>query len=66
LGVFLAFAAHFTLELVSSRIAAQIALSMLGIVIMVASAALMAWYKRVEGKSSGRPSVDADLAGGEA
>jgi hypothetical protein len=39
---------------------------MLGIVIMVASAALMAWYKRVEGKSSGRPSVDADLAGGEA
>jgi hypothetical protein len=66
LGVFLAFAAHFTLEVVSSRVAAQIALSMLGIVIMVASAAVMAWYKRVEGKSSGRPSVDADLAGGEA
>ena len=65
LGVFLAFAAHFMLEQVSSRVAAQVALSALGILIMIASAALMAWYKKVEGRSPGsRPPIDADLAGG--
>ncbi len=67
LGVFLAFAAHFMLQQVSSRVAVQIALSALGILIMIASAALMAWYKQVEGRSPGsRPPRDADLAGGEA
>ena len=67
LGVFLAFAAHFTLEQVSSRVAAQIALSALGILLMIATAWMMAWYKKVEGRSSGsRSSTDADLAGGEA
>jgi hypothetical protein len=67
LGVFLAFAAHFTLEQVSSRVAAQIALSALGILLMIAAAWVMAWYKKVEGRSSGsRSSTDADLAGGEA
>ena len=67
LGVFLAFAAHFALEQVSARIAAQIAFSILGILIMIASAALMAWYKKVEGRSPGsRPPLNADLAGGEA
>jgi hypothetical protein len=67
LGVFLAFAAHFTLEQVSSQVAAQVALSAAGILIMIASAAVMSWYKKVEGRSPGsRPPVDADLAGGEA
>jgi len=69
LGVFLAFAAHFTLEQISARVAAQIALSLLGILLMVAAAALMSWYKKIEGRSSGsRPprDADADLAGGEA
>ncbi len=67
LGVFLAFAAHFTLEQVSARVAAQIALSALGILLMIATAWMMAWYKKVEGRSSGsRSSTDADLAGGEA
>ena len=67
LGVFLAFAAHFALEQVSSRIAAQIVFSILGILVMVATAAVMAWYKKVEGRSPGsRPPTNADLAGGEA
>jgi hypothetical protein len=65
LGVFLAFAAHFVLEQFSARTAMQIALSAIGIVLMVATAELMAWYKRTEGRSPGsRPSTDADLAGG--
>jgi hypothetical protein len=69
LGVFLAFAAHFTLEQVSARVAAQVALSMIGILLMIAAAAIMSWYKKIEGRSPGsRPpkDVDADLAGGEA
>jgi hypothetical protein len=67
LGVFLAFAAHFVLEQYSARVAMQIALSVAGIAIMVAVAALMSWYKKTEGRSPGsRASRDADLAGGEA
>ena len=68
LGVFLAFAAHFTLEQVSARVAAQIALSALGIILMIGTAWIMAWYKRVEGKNPAapRPSTDADFAGGDA
>jgi hypothetical protein len=67
LGVFLAFAAHFALEEVSARVFVQIAVSILGIVAMVATASLIAWYKKIEGRSPGsRPPADADLAGGEA
>jgi len=68
LGVFLAFAGHFIIEQVSSRLAAQVAVSILGVVIMAGAAALMTWYKKVEGQRPGgrsRPG-DADLAGGEA
>jgi hypothetical protein len=66
LGVFLAFAGHFIIEQVSARLAAQVAVSILGVVIMVAVAALMTWYKKVEGQKPGRRAPDADLAGGEA
>ena len=43
-------------------------MSMAGILIMVGTAWLISWYKRVEGRGSGRPKrpPDADLAGGEA
>jgi hypothetical protein len=46
----------------------QAAISALGIIIMVATANLITWYKTVEGRSpsSRVKSPDADLAGGEA
>jgi hypothetical protein len=68
LGVFLAFAGHFALTEVSDGIGMQVLVSALGIAIMVATAAVIAWYKKVEGRSSGpRPRPpDATLAGGGA
>jgi hypothetical protein len=67
LGVFLAFAGHFLIEEVSARLAAQIIVSVAGILIMIGAAWLMAWYKKVEGqRPGGRRPGDADLAGGEA
>jgi hypothetical protein len=68
LGVFLAFAGHFALVDISGAFWMQVVISLLGIVVMVATAALITWYKNLEGRSPGpRPkSPDADLAGGEA
>jgi hypothetical protein len=68
LGVFLAFAGHFAMIEVSDGVVMQIVVSVLGICAMVAVAALFAWYKKVEGRSSGtRPGPPgANLAGGEA
>ncbi|MGE3147759.1 MAG: OpgC family protein [Pseudorhodoplanes sp.] len=69
LGVFLAFIGHFVMVEVSARIAAQIAVSLLGILIMIAAAYLITWYKDMEERKSGprtKPPPDADLAGGEA
>jgi len=68
LGVFLAFAAHFALVDVSGAVWMQVLISALGIIVMSATAALISWYKKVEGRSpTARPKQsDADLAGGEA
>jgi hypothetical protein len=46
----------------------QVALSVIGIMLMVATAWLISWYKRVEGRGATTPKrpPDADLAGGEA
>jgi hypothetical protein len=68
LGVFLAFAAHFAMVEVSAAIWMQVLISILGILTMVATAALVTWYKHVEGRSpeSRSKPPDADLAGGEA
>ncbi|HET9245828.1 MAG TPA: OpgC domain-containing protein [Xanthobacteraceae bacterium] len=69
LGVFLSFAAHFAMVEISGAVWMQFLLSGLGIIIMVAAAGLLTWYKRAEGRSPGsRPkkTPDADLAGGEA
>lgn len=51
LGVFLSFAAHFAMVEIDPGVGMQIALSLLGIVLMVATAALISWYKHVEGRS---------------
>jgi hypothetical protein len=53
LGVFLSFAGHFAMVEINEGIAMQIAVSVLGIVAMVATAALISWYKKVEGRSPG-------------
>jgi hypothetical protein len=46
----------------------QVLASLLGILLMVAAAALITWYKKAEGRPGTRPKKmpDADLAGGEA
>jgi hypothetical protein len=68
LGVFLAFAAHFVMVEFFGGTTMQVLMSMAGILIMVGTAWLISWYKRVEGRGSGTPKrpPDADLAGGEA
>jgi hypothetical protein len=66
LGVFLAFAAHFVLVEVSDGVLMQVAVSAFGVAAMIATAALITWYKRVEGRHPGSRPPNADLAGGEA
>jgi len=51
LGVFLSFAAHFVLVEINEGIVIQVAASLLGIALMVATAALISWYKTIEGRS---------------
>src|SRR5262249_55989870 len=51
LGVFLSFAAHFAIVEISGAVWMQFLLSGLGIIIMVAVAGLLTWYKRAEGRS---------------
>jgi hypothetical protein len=63
--VFLAFAAHFIMVQVSEAVSAQVLASVTGIVLMVAVAWLLSWYKNIERSPGTRP-PDADLAGGEA
>jgi hypothetical protein len=68
LGVFLAFAGQFVISEYSGGPLIQIAISLIGIMIMVATANLISWYKVIEGRSpsSRVKPPDADLAGGEA
>jgi hypothetical protein len=68
LGVFLAFAGQFVIAESSGGPVLQTAISLLGIILMVATAYLVSWYKAIEGRSSPSrvKSPDADLAGGEA
>ncbi|HEY5963835.1 MAG TPA: OpgC domain-containing protein [Xanthobacteraceae bacterium] len=68
LGVFLAFAAHFIMVEFFGGTLMQIMISMVGILLMVGTAALISWYKKVEGRGGSVPrrTPDADLAGGEA
>src|SRR5690242_8304794 len=68
LGVFLAFAGQFTISEWSGGPLIQTFISLVGILIMVAIASLISWYKEIEGRSPSARSKppDADLAGGEA
>ena len=71
LGVFLAFAGHFAMVEIYDGVGMQIVVSVAGIAAMIAVAALISWYRRIEGRSSGpkpRPpgAAGANLAGGEA
>jgi hypothetical protein len=51
LGVLLSLAAHFAMVEINEGILMQIAISLFGIVIMVATAALISWYKGIEKRS---------------
>jgi hypothetical protein len=62
LGVFLSFSAHFVLTEISSLIVMQVAVSVVGIAVMVTAAALMAWYKDVE-RRGGKPPPSATQEG---
>jgi hypothetical protein len=68
LGVFLAFAAHFIMGEISGGVGMQIVVSFAGVVLMIAAAWLISWYKSIEGRNPGSrtKTADADLAGGEA
>jgi hypothetical protein len=68
LGVFLAFAGQFIIAESSGGPLLQTGISVLGIILMIATANLVSWYKAIEGRSpaSRVKSPDADLAGGEA
>ena len=68
LGVFLAFAGHFAMVELYDGVGMQVLVSVAGIGIMIAAAALIAWYRKVEGRSSGPKSrpPGPTLAGGEA
>jgi hypothetical protein len=68
LGVFLSFAGHFVHVELGGGAGIQIVISIVGILIMIATAWLISWYKEVEGRtpSARVKTPDADLAGGEA
>jgi hypothetical protein len=68
LGVFLSFAGHFMFTEVSNRLFMHIAVSVVGIAVMVAIAALISWYRRAErqGRGPRPPAAMPGLAGGDA
>ncbi|HET9175076.1 MAG TPA: OpgC domain-containing protein [Pseudolabrys sp.] len=68
LGVFLSFAGHFMFTEVSNRLFMHVAVSVAGIAIMVAIAAMLSWYKQAERQSGGPrpPAARPGLAGGDA
>lgn len=67
LGVFLAFAGHFVFTEVSNRVYTHILVSLAGIAVMVAAAALVSWYKQVERRGGGPrpPAAKPGYAGGD-
>ncbi|WP_126402237.1 OpgC domain-containing protein [Blastochloris tepida] len=62
LGVFLAFAAHFVIVEINDGVAMQVAVSAAGIALMVLVAALMSWFKQIEGRNRAVGSPGADAA----
>ncbi len=68
LGVFLAFAGQFIINEWSGGALIQTLISLVGILLMIATASLISWYKQIEWRSptSRVKTPDADLAGGGA
>jgi hypothetical protein len=64
LGVFLSFAGHFVLVEIYGGLLMQVVVSVAGILIMVATAALIAWYKKLEGRGGRPPMPASGLVGG--
>ena len=52
--MFLAFAGHFALVEISGAFWMQVVISLFGIIAMIATAALITWYKDLEGRSPGQ------------
>jgi hypothetical protein len=67
-GIFLSFAAHFVLVQVTNRAWMQIVISLVGIVLMIALAWMLSWYKQLDGRAPKRAPVNAEqpVAGGAA
>lgn len=63
LGVFLSFSAHFLLSEVSRQVLFQLAISLAGILIMIAAAAIMSWYKRIARRGGRSPSSKQEAVG---
>jgi hypothetical protein len=60
LGAFLAFAGHFVIVETAGGFGVDIAISIVGIAIMIATAVLIDWYKGIEGRPRGpRPAAAA-------
>ena len=68
LGVFLSFAGHFLFTEVSNRLLMHVIVSLGGIVVMIAVAAVLSWYKKVERRGAGPrpPAALPGLVGGDA
>jgi hypothetical protein len=68
LGVFLAFAGQFIISEWSGGPLVQTVISIAGILIMIATASLLSWYKRIEGRSQQQRAKTSpgNLAGDEA
>lgn len=66
LGVFLSFAAHFAMVEIDPGVGMQIVASLSGIVVMVATAALLSWYNAIEARKVRPRTEDTTLAGGGA
>lgn len=66
LGVFLSFAGHFVFTEVSNRVLTHVIVSMAGIAIMIAAAALISWYRIIERQGPGPrpPTTKTGYAGG--
>jgi len=65
LGVFLAFAGHFVFTEVSNRLLTHVIVSAVGIGVMVATAAVLTWYKNIE-RGPRPPAARPGFAGGDA
>ena len=63
-----AVAGHFALVEISGAFWMQVVISVLGIVAMIGTAALVTWYKSLEGRGPGsrKKPPDVDVAGAEA